>query len=112
MIPYWQDDLVTLYLGDCREVTDWLAADVLVTDPPYGIGWAPWSLSTGEVARHRSIAGDDDLATRDEILAAWGGRPAVAFGDLKQHIPEGTRQILIYEKPPLSGVRGTRSEER
>jgi site-specific DNA-methyltransferase (adenine-specific) len=105
--PYWSDDRVTLYLGDCREVTDWLAADALVTDPPYGIGWAPWCLSTGEVAKHRSIDGDADLAARDEIIAAWGNRSAIAFGDLKQRMPEGTRQILIYEKPPLSGVRGT-----
>lgn len=36
--PYYSDDLVTLYLGDCREVIRDMAeksAAVVITDPPY-----------------------------------------------------------------------------
>lgn len=44
MKAYYEDDLVTLYHGDCREVVPPLA-DLIVTDPPYGetnLGWDHW----------------------------------------------------------------------
>ena len=81
MTPYYADDLVTLFLGDCREVTEWLAADVLVTDPPYGIGWSKgdWAAAKGR-QKHDGIANDGDTSVRDGALTAWGAeRPALVF---------------------------------
>ena len=107
MKPYYEDESVTLYHGDCREVTDWLSADVLVTDPPYGVahlsGWTTklW----GDVAKYRHhITGDDDTAVRDEILAAWGDRPALVFGSWKRPRPPAARALLIWDKGEASGM--------
>jgi DNA modification methylase len=37
--PYYQDDKCTIYLGDCREILPTIGTfDLLLTDPPYGIG--------------------------------------------------------------------------
>ncbi len=107
--PYYEDDEVTLFLGDCREFDAWLAADVLVTDPPYGRNW-----KQGRKPRHRGaddshvgIAGDKDTTTRDEALALWGDRHAIVFGDPMLAPPRGTKQVCVYRKPVDAGNKGT-----
>lgn len=44
MKPYYEDDAVTIYCGDSREVLAGLAGHAVVTDPPYGVGFksAEW----------------------------------------------------------------------
>lgn len=45
--PYYEDESVTLYLGDCREIVPALRRrfDLVLTDPPYGdtsLSWDRW----------------------------------------------------------------------
>lgn len=41
MTPYYEDESVTIYHGDCREMLPQLLASSLITDPPYGIKYSP-----------------------------------------------------------------------
>ena len=99
--PYYQDHLVTLFHGDCLEVTDWLEADVLVTDPPYGIAWEAGSLNDKKNIRRaseQSIASDENSNIRDKALSLWGNRLGIVFGTWKITRPERTTNVLIWHK--------------
>lgn len=99
--PYYQDDLVTLYHGDCRDVTAWLDADVLVTDPPYGMGYSGFGGRRGEPRRATgplAIVGDSDVDVRDQVLEMWGDQPALVFGRWTVERPVATRQIIVWDK--------------
>ena len=37
MVPYYDHAGITIYHGDCREILPSISADVLITDPPYGV---------------------------------------------------------------------------
>lgn len=102
--PYYQDDYVTLYHGSALDVHEWLAADVLVTDPPYGVAYVSNSSKRGP---SRPIAGDDSPALRDDVLDLWhqpGTRPALVFGSWKVDRPERTRHRLIWDKGNSPGM--------
>lgn len=72
---------VTVYLGDCRDVLGTMEADAIITDPPYGIGFA------GQPTRYQRANGMkakrwDDETPADVIetlletrlpMVVWGG---------------------------------------
>lgn len=108
MTIYYQDDHVTLYHGDCLELTDWTDADVLVTDPPYGIGWDRRSGTGISKKAHAGIANDHDTSARDSALDVWGNKPALVFGSMKAPFPKDWKRALVFEKPRTAGIIGTR----
>lgn len=112
--PYYEDELVTLYHGDCLEFVEWLTADVLVTDPPYGIGWARPALSSagygkrGRQVPHDGISNDDSTDVRDAALSQWGSKPSLVFGSWSAVPPSGKGETLVWRKPATTGVFGAR----
>ena len=60
MKPYFQDESVTIYHGDCRELLPSLSAEMtIITDQPYGTGWVRGGGRAGEFkAAHEQPAWD------------------------------------------------------
>lgn len=102
--PYYADDNVALYHGDCRLVDEWLTGNVLVTDPPYGINQGVKGPRRDGAKRlvtdsgRTEIEGDLDTALRDHVLSMWGPRPALVFGSWKAPRPPSTRARLLWLK--------------
>ena len=99
--PYFQNELVTLYHGDCLEITEWLTADVLVTDPPYGQAYKSNMDRGSRISWHDAIAGDETTESRDAAIACWGNeKAALVFGTWKTEKPKQTKQTVIWDKTP------------
>lgn len=101
MSVYYQDDFVTLYHGDCLVETAWLDADVLVTDPPYGMAYV--SNSSKYRGPTDAIANDESTELRDTILELWGSKSALAFGTWKVERPKNVKQLVIWDKGDSPG---------
>lgn len=102
MTPYYSDDYVTLYHGDCREIDAWLQADVLVTDPPYGetsLAWDRWPDGWPQAVADRS----------DSIRQIWCFGSTRMFLDHRDDFaPWKLAQDIVWSKPRGRGVMNDR----
>lgn len=101
--PYYDRDGITIYHGDCLEILPHLDADVVVTDPPYGIAYETnWNRADGD--RPRSIANDGCTFVRDRALGVLDRLPAMVFGSWRAPAPHGAKLRVLWEKGGSSGM--------
>ncbi len=101
--PYYQDDAVTIYHGDCREIVPTLGRfDLLLTDPPYGLGdrWTgggTWQHHAGLYAQAKKW--DQEAATAEQIMVlAERATVAIVWGGNYFGLPP-SRGWLAWMKP-------------
>jgi hypothetical protein len=101
--PYYDRDGVTIYCGDAREILPEISADVMVTDPPYGIEYRSSMTGHHGGTALPGIAGDNDTALRDFAIEQTRC-PAIVFGSWKVAKPDGCRMVLTWDKGDHVGM--------
>lgn len=113
-------DGVTLYLGDCRDILPTLGpVDAVVTDPPYGIGFAAQPTKWQRRAGQKPEGWDD--ATIDDVVVAlphmavhsiiWGGnyyRLPPTRGWLSWYKPDAPPSMASFELAWMSRDQNAR----
>ncbi len=108
MKPYYEDDAVTIYHGDCLEILPTVSADFLLTDPDYGVGMAygdePLDAEAAESLLALALS---DIHT-DHGLMFWSG----SWGRLRviepllNNIGWAIKHFGIWYKPNGAGASG------
>lgn len=113
MTVVFEDDLTLLIHGRWQDHIDLLdSADVLITDPPYGMDYQSNFPQDGPTEK---VRGDRDTRERDELLNWWFGqatrgplprldRPAIVFGTWRVPRPDDVRQLVIWHKGDRPGM--------
>jgi len=99
--PYYQDEHVTLYHGDCRELLPLIPkVDLVLTDPPYGIGEAAGankSRSKLAVAKDYGVSDWDNKPIEQGLIDRLIKHPAIIFGGNYYAMPASSCW-LVWDK--------------
>lgn len=100
MKPYYEHAGITIYHGDCREILPTLPkADAVITDPPYGAGYAanPIVGKGRTQSNHQAQVWDNRPFPEIDLIIAAAPRVAIWGGNYYALPP--SRGWLVWYKP-------------
>ncbi len=105
MTPYYSQDGITIYHGDCRDVMDqWeglrvKSFDLLLTDPPYGHGtkWSGGTWASDPMYADAKVWDADVFPSEDLCRLISYARSAIVWGGNYYPLPP-SRSWLAWEK--------------
>jgi len=104
MKPYYEQDGITIYHGDCREILPALGAfDLLLTDPPYGVSESRHNATHGDRSNLAAAVdyGDaewDDVPAHEALAVARNlCKNQIVFGGNYYHLPPSSCW-LVWDK--------------
>lgn len=109
MKPYYEHAGISIYHGDCREILLHVTADVVVTDPPYGVGLTKKTsdfrdsphFDNGERDRATVVYDDDPQRIREMLSEAIP--LAISRADRACIFP-GSAMLWAYPEPDALGA--------
>jgi site-specific DNA-methyltransferase (adenine-specific) len=106
--PYYQDSLVTIYHGDCREVLPELSGvGIVATDPPYVLGMnsTEGKVGWGDLMNSATFYADwirqclhltESRAGAAWVFTSWRAFPVLARASYE--IPHKMESLLVWDK--------------
>jgi len=89
MQPYYSEDGITIYHGDCAEVLPSMSADLAITDPPYGVNF-------------RGEKWDKDVPPLAIALPSMFGRVAIIMAPVAMFQFPQPRWVACWARPASS----------
>lgn len=70
--PYYEDEYSVIYCGDCRDILPQLGpVDLVLTDPPYGIGFSEYLEYTDPVVGYKEFLWPILEAAEEHVMNGW-----------------------------------------
>jgi DNA modification methylase len=101
MKPYYQDSAVTIYHGDCRDIFVWVSADLILTDPPYGVGGGSGTI--GKTRSHKSSYGEFEDTLSNVIVSIVPRFKQIVERFPRAIITPGPLAMCYYPQPDSFG---------